>query len=179
MSIENTTSGTDINTAVRTLALVAAAKKQLAEVEARAKSTLAAQLRRGTVYAHNAAGVELGYATVPKASKPKPHIVITDEAQVFAWLTELFGDGMVETVVQLTEQGRKSFEAYVLERYEAEGCPDYFDLPGVAVSSPPVRDPAPRFTPSRNIVDLVQEMTASGELSWTEVLALEGGEGDD
>lgn len=166
---------TDIETTVRNLATIAAAKKLLAEAEAREKAALASQVTRGTNYAYTSAGEELGYATVPKPSKSSPSIVITDEAQMFPWLVETFGPEVIEQRVVLTDQGRKSFEAYVLEAHKAAGSEDYFDLPGVSVTVPEVKAPAPRFTPAKNVVELVRGMAARGELDLSEVLALEGG----
>lgn len=165
----------EIDAVVRDLAAIAAAEKLLAEAKANAKARLSEHLARGTVYAYTADRQELGYATVPKPSKPKPNIVVTDEAQVFPWLIDQFGPEVIETTVRLTEQGRKSLEAYVLAAHEGAGSEDYFDLPGVSVTVPPVKDPVPRFTPAKNVVELVQGMVRSGELSLTEVLALEGG----
>ena len=169
----------DLNTTIRNLAAIAAAKKLLAEAENREKAALSSMVVRGTNYAYTDTGDELGYATVPKPAKPKPTIVITDEAQMFAWMTELFGDEVVETTVQLTEQGRKSFEAYVLEEHKRAGSEDYFDLPGVAVSVPPAKAPVPRFTPAKNVVELVRGMAERGALDLSEVLAIEGGDRDD
>lgn len=166
----------DIATTVRNLAAIAAAEKLLAAAKAREKAALASQVTRGTNYAYTAAGEELGYATVPKPTQPKPSIVITDEAQMFPWLVETFGSEVIEERVVLTDQGRKSFEAYVLEAHKAAGSEDYFDLPGVSVTVPPARDPAPRFTPAKNVVELVRGMAARGELDLSEVLALGGGD---
>ena len=165
----------DIETTVRNLAVIAAAKKMLAEAEAREKAALASQVTRGTNYAYTATGEELGYATVPKPTQPKPVVTITDEAQLFPWLVEACGPEVIEGRVVLTEQGRASLEAYVLEAHKAAGSEDYFDLPGVSVSVPPAKDPAPRFTPSKRVVELVRVMVAAGELKLGEVLALEGG----
>jgi len=164
-----------IETTVRNLAAIAAAKKLLAEAEAREKAALTGQIARGTAYAYTASGAELGYATVPKPTKPKPVVTITDEAQVFPWLVETFGPEVIEERVVLTDQGRASLEAYVLEAHKAAGSEDYFDLPGVSVSVPPAKAPTPRFTPAKNVVELVRGMAAAGELNLGEVLALEGG----
>lgn len=46
----------EISSAVRNLAAIAAAKQLLAKAEAAAKAELSAELKRGTVYAHTAAG---------------------------------------------------------------------------------------------------------------------------
>ncbi|MDV2477228.1 hypothetical protein F8M49_21150 [Rhodococcus zopfii] len=127
----------DIETTVRNLAAIAAAKKLLAEAEAREKSALAGQIARGTAYAYTASGEELGYATVPKPTQPKPVVTITDEAQVFPWLVDAFGPEVIEQRVMLTEQGRASLEAFMLEEHKAAGSEGYFDLPGVSVSVPP------------------------------------------
>lgn len=167
---------TDIETTVRNLATIAAAKKLLAEAEAREKAALASQVTRGTNYAYTTAGEELGYATVPKPTQPKPNVTITDESQLFPWLVEEFGPEVIEQRVVLTEQGRKSFEAYMLEAHKAAGSETFFDMPGASVSVPPTRDPAPRFTPAKNVVELVRGMAARGELDLSEVLALAGGE---
>jgi hypothetical protein len=166
----------DISTTVRNLAAIAAAKKLLADAEAREKAALSSLVIRGTNYAYTADRQELGYATVPKPSRGKPHVVVTDEAQMLAWMVDEFGEDIVETKVQLTEQGRKSLEEFALAEHEESGSPDYFDLPGVSVTVPPAKTPVPRFTPAKNVVELVQGMVRSGELSLTEVLALESGE---
>lgn len=165
----------DIETTVRNLAAIAAAKKLLAEAEAHEKAALAGQITRGTAYAYTASGEELGYATVPKPTQPKPVVTITDEAQVFPWLVETFGPEVIEQRVVLTDQGRTSLEAYALEAHKASGSDYHFDLPGVSVTVPPARDPAPRFTPAKNVVELVRGMAAAGELNIGDVLALEGG----
>ncbi|MCB8909019.1 hypothetical protein KUG88_02565 [Rhodococcus rhodochrous] len=169
----------DLNTTIRNLAAIAAAKKLLAEAEAREKAALSSLVVRGTNYAYTDTGEELGYATVPKPSKPKPTIVITDEAQAYALAVDLFGEDVIEQRIELTEQGRKSFEAYILEEHKRAGSEDYFDLPGVAVSVPPAKDPAPRFTPAKNVVELVRGMAERGALNLSEVLAIEGGGRDD
>jgi hypothetical protein len=167
----------DLNITVRNLAAIAAAKKLLDEAEAREKSALKSQLKKGSAYAYTAADEELGYANV-KRLNPKPIITITDESQVFAWMVEKFGSECIEQRVELTEQGRKSFEAYVLEAHKAAGSEDYFDLPGVSVSVPPPGAPIASFTPAKNIVELVRGMAQRGELNLSEVLALEGGDTD-
>lgn len=169
---------TDITVTVRTLAAVAAVKKLLADVEQSAKRDLAATLTRGTVYAHTGAGVELGYATVPKPARPKPRIDIVDEAQLLAWMVGEFGEDVVETRVQLTEQGRASLDAYV-DALVASGSDSAGAIPGVEITTPPPRPAAPRFTPAKDIVELVRGMAAAGELDLSEVLALGAGVGDE
>lgn len=167
---------TDIDTTVRNLAAIAAAKKLLAEAEAVAKAELSAALKRGTVYAHTAAGEELGYATVPKPSKPKPSIEVVNEAELFAWMVDQFGDEVIETKVRLTEQGLRSLWTHV---ESAVALAEPFDPtlpPGVEVTIPPAKVPTPRFTPAKNVVELVRGMAQRGELNLSEVLALEGGE---
>ncbi|MGX6513287.1 hypothetical protein [Rhodococcus sp. SJ-2] len=166
---------TDIETTVRNLAAIAAAKKLLAEAEAREKAALKTELKRATVYAFTASGEELGRATVSKPRQAKPSIVITDEAQMFPWLVEEFGPEVIEQRVVLTDQGRKSFEAYVLEAHKSAGSEPYFDLPGVSVTVPEPGTPVASFTPAKNVVELVQGMAARGELSLSSILALEGG----
>lgn len=167
---------TGIETTVRNLAAIAAAKKLLADAEAREKAALKKELKRATVYAFTASGDELGRATVSKPRQSKPSVVITDEAQMFPWLVEEFGPEVIEERMVLTDQGRKSFEAYMLEAHKAAGSETFFDMPGASVSVPPTRDPAPRFTPAKNVVELVRGMAARGELDLSEVLALAGGE---
>ncbi|AOD23836.1 hypothetical protein IM25_21485 [Rhodococcus sp. p52] len=169
----------EISSAVRNLAAIAAAKQLLAKAEAAAKAELSAELKRGTVYAHTAAGEELGYATVPKPSKPKPSIEVVNEAELFAWMVDQFGDEVIETKVQLTEQGLRLLWTHV---ESAVALAEPFDAtlpPGVEVSIPPAKVPTPRFTPAKNVVELVQGMYFRGELNLSDVLALEGGDRDD
>ncbi|KHJ74677.1 hypothetical protein [Rhodococcus sp. Chr-9] len=169
----------EISSAVRNLAAIAAVKQLLAKAEAAAKAELSAELKRGTVYAHTAAGEELGYATVPKPSKPKLNIEIFNEAELFAWMVDQFGDEVIETKVQLTEQGWQSLRTHV---ECAVALAEPFDAtlpPGVEVSIPPAKTPTPRFTPAKNVVELVQGMYFRGELELDAFLAIEGGDGDD
>lgn len=165
----------DIETTVRNLAAIAAAKKLLAEAESREKDALKAQLKRGNAYAYTSSGEELGRADVKRPTKRKPIITITDEAQVFVWMTEEFGPECIEQRVQLTEQGRKSFEAYVLEAHSMHDEEPYFDLPGVSVTVPEPGAQVVSFTPAKNVVELVRGMAAAGELNLGDVLAIEGG----
>lgn len=167
---------TDIDTTVRNLAAIAAAKQLLAKAEAAAKAELSAALKRGTVYAHTAGGEELGYATVPKPTKPKPSIDVVNEEELFAWMVDQFGDEVIETKVRLTEQGLRSLFTHI-ESAIALAEPFEPTLPpGVEVSIPPAKVPTPRFTPAKNVVELVQGMYFRGELDLDAVLAIEGGE---
>lgn len=166
----------DIDATVRTLAAIAAAEKMLANAKSAAKAELSAALKRGTVYAHTSTGEELGYATVPKPSKPKPKVLVTEESEAFAWMVEEFGPDMVETRTQLTERGWRSLERYVESMVALADPFDPTLPPGVAVIVPPAKDPVPRFTPAKNVVELVQEMARTGQLSWTDVLTLGSGE---
>lgn len=152
----------DVEQIVRDLAAIAAAKKLLADAEKSAKDALQAQLQRGTVYAFTGDEQELGYASVPKPSQPKPQVTIVDEAQAFAWMVEEFGDDVIETKVQLTEQGCKSLDARILKG----------PIPGVEVTTPEPRPATPRFTPAKNVVELVQGMAARGELSFASLLEI-------
>jgi len=153
----------DVEQLVRDLAAIAAVEKLLAEAKKSTKAALQEQLQRGTVYAYSGDD-ELGYASVPKPSQPKPVIEIVDEAEAFAWMVDEFGEGSVETKVQLTEQGRKSLEAYA----GAGGV----EVPGVQVTVPEPRPATPRFVPAKNVVELVQGMVQRGEFSFASLLEI-------
>lgn len=169
---------TDIDTTVRNLAAIAAAKKLIAEAEAREKAAFEKLVGVGRVNAYTDKREKLGYVVTPE-SKPKPVVTITDEAQVFPWLVEEFGPDVIEERVVLTDQGRASLEAYALEAHKAAGSEDYFDLPGVSVSVTPARTLAPKFMPEKNVVELVRGMAERGALNLSEVLAIEGGVRDE
>lgn len=153
----------DVEQIVKNLATITAVEKILTDAKKAAKDALQAQLSRGTVYAYSGDD-ELGYASVPKPSQPKPQVVVEDEAQMLAWMVDEFGDGIIETRVQLTEQGRKSLELRAVKE----------TIPGVAVTIPEPRPASPRFTPSKNVVALVQGMVQRGELSVTHLLEIGG-----
>ncbi|EOM77663.1 hypothetical protein DW322_08690 [Rhodococcus rhodnii] len=153
---------------VKELAAITAAEKLVAAAKTAKKDELQAQLTRGTAYAYAAVGgeqVELGYATVPKPSVPKPRVEIVDEARVLPWAVDAFGDSVLTT--RLSEQGRKSVIEAALIAHETGD-----ELDGVAVSVPAATVPTPRFTPAKNVVELVQGMVARGEISLGDVLAL-------
>ena len=168
----------DVEQIVQDLAVLSALKKIIAEAETAAKTDLQKHLARGTVYAY--AGdtptddEQLGYATVPKPSQPKPVVDIEDEARVLPWAVDDFGDEVA--TFRLTEQGRKSVIARVLKLHEQAGSPAEFEFEGVVVRVPEVRPSAPRFTPSKNVVELVEGMVRAGRLSIADVLELEAGE---
>lgn len=153
---------------VTRLATLAAIKKLLVEAEGAQKSFLAAELTRGTVYAFDGDENQLGYATVPKPTQPKPVVTIDDEAAVLPWAVEMFGDSAMS--MRLTEQGRKSVTEFVLALHE-KGA----ELQaGVTVTVPEPRDPTPRFTPDKNIVELIRAAVQRGEIDYSTVLELEG-----
>lgn len=162
----------DVEQIVLDLAQIAAAKKLLADVEKDRKDALQAELSRGTVYAYTGDKQELGYASVPKPTQPKPVIEIADEARAFGWVCDTFGEDSVETVVRLTEQGRKSLDAAVLLAHETAGKPAEFEFEGVSVRVPEARPSTPRFTPAKNVVELVQQMARAGELSFSALLEI-------
>lgn len=151
----------DVEQIVKDLAAITAVKKILADAEKERKAALQEQLQRGTVYAFTGEQ-ELGYASVPKPSQPKPVVSVEDESQMLAWMVDEFGDSAVETVVRLTEQGRKSLEACALKG----------DIPGVAVTVPEPRPATPRFVPAKDVVELVRGMVQRGELSFTTLLEI-------
>lgn len=150
---------------VQDLALITATEQKLAAVKAERKATLAQELSRGTVYAYDGLGTDeenqLGYATVPKPTQPKPVVSIDDEAVVIPWALEQFGDGVITT--RLTEQGRSS----VVEAAKAG-----VEVPGVSVTVPEKRPGTPRFVPSKRVAELVQSMVDRGELDVRTVLEL-------
>lgn len=152
----------DVEQIVKDLAAITAAKKILADAEKERKAALQEQLSRGTVYAFTG-DQELGYASVPKPSQPKAVVEIVDESEALAWMVEEFGDGAVETVVRLTEQGRKSLEMCALTNGP---------VPGVTVTVPEPRPATPRFVPAKNVVELVQGMAQRGEFSFTSLLEI-------
>lgn len=153
----------DVEQIVRDLAAIAAVEKILNAAKKDRKDALQAQLSRGTVYAY-AGEDELGYASVPKPVQPKAVVTVVDEAQMLAWMVEEFGDSAIETVVRLTEQGRKSLEACALNG----------PVPGVTVTVSEPRPSSPRFVPAKNVVELVQGMAQRGELSIDTLLEIGG-----
>lgn len=161
---------------VTDLAAIAAVKKIVADAEAAKKAELQAELTRGTVYAYadEAKTTQLGYASVPKPTQPKPTVEIEDEARVLPWAIDMFGDSVAS--FQLTEQGRKSVIEYALADHKSAGAPDDYDgIEGVRVRVPQARPSTPRFTPEKNVVELVQGMVRDGRLSLSTILAIEGG----
>jgi len=150
---------------VTDLALITATEQKLAAVKAERKAALAAELSRGTVYAYDGLGTDednqLGYATVPKPTQPKPVVSIDDESVVIPWAVEEFGDGVITT--RLTEQGRTS----IMEAAKAGT-----QIPGVTVTVPEKRPGTPRFVPSKRVAELVQGMVDRGVLDVRTVLEL-------
>ena len=155
----------DVEQIVKDLAAITAVEKILTDAKKAKKDALQAQLPRGTVYAYTGDN-ELGYASVPKPSQPKPIIVVEDEAQMLAWMAAEFGDDIIETRVQLTEQGRKSLELRAVKE----------PVPGVTVTTPKPGKVTPKFVPAKNVVALVQGMVQRGELSVTHLLEIGGGD---
>lgn len=97
----------------------------------------------------------LGYLSVPKPSQPAPRIV--DETLAMSWLLEQFGEaGMVE--MRLTEQGRKT----IVEAAKRG------DVPGVETPEPVPA--SPRWTPAKNVVELVQAMARRGDFALDEIV---------
>ncbi len=128
-------------------------------------------MSRGTVYAF-AGEQELGYASVPKPSKQKPSIDVVNEAELFAWMVDQFGDEVIETKVRLTEQGLRSLFSHV-ESAIALAEPFEPTLPpGVEVTTPEPRPATPRFVPAKNVVELVRGMAQRGEFSFTSLLEI-------
>ncbi|MFC9768919.1 hypothetical protein [Rhodococcus jostii] len=164
---------------VRDLAKCAAAEQILTAAKATLKARLQQELRQGTVYAFDYPGegmdpIQLGYATIPKPSHPKPQVEIDDEARVLVWAVEMFGESAM--TVRLTEQGRASVIAYALDRHAADGKPAVFaGVDGVIVRLPQARPAAPRFTPAKNVVELVRGMVARGAMSFADLIAIEEG----
>ncbi|MGF7125049.1 hypothetical protein [Rhodococcus sp. BE178] len=165
-----------IESIVTDLAAIAAVKKIVADAEAAKKVELQAELTRGTVYAYadDDKSVQLGYASVPKPTQPKPTVEIEDEARVLPWALDMFGESVAS--FQLTEQGRKSVIEYALADHMHAGAPAEYDgVEGVRVRVPEARPSTPRFTPEKNVVELVQGMVRSGRLSLSTILELDGG----
>ncbi|MDF3309791.1 hypothetical protein P3H15_32755 [Rhodococcus sp. T2V] len=163
---------------VQDLAMVAAVKTIAGTAETELKKELQEELRRGTVYAYDDEGTQLGVATVPKPSQPKPAVAIDDEARVLPWAVEMFGESAM--TYRLTEQGRKSVIEYALAEHKAAGEPEKFDkVEGITVTVPAAKAATPRFTPDKKVVELVQGMVKRGKLSLASVLELGRGASDD
>lgn len=165
-----------IESIVTDLAAIAAVKKIVGNAEDAKKAELQSELPRGTVYAYadEAKTVQLGYASVPKPTQPKPTVEIEDEARVLPWAIDMFGDSVAS--FQLTEQGRRSVIEYALADHKSAGSPPVFDgVDGVVVRVPGPRPATPRFTPEKNVVELVQGMVRDGRLSLSAIRAIEGG----
>ncbi|MFC9769186.1 hypothetical protein [Rhodococcus jostii] len=159
---------------VRDLAKITAAEQILSAAKATLKARLQKELRQGTVYAFDDQDTQLGYATVPKPAQPRPQVDIDDEARVLVWAVEMFGESAM--TVRLTEQGRMSVIAYALDRHAAAGSPAVFDaVDGVIVRVPQSRLATPRFTPAKNVVELIRGMVARGALSFADLIAIEEG----
>ncbi|MFD7046109.1 hypothetical protein, partial [Rhodococcus jostii] len=164
---------------VRDLAKITAAEQILSAAKATLKDRLQKELRQGTVYAFDYSGegmdpIQLGYATIPKPSQPSPQVEIDDEARVLVWAVEMFGESAM--TVRLTEQGRMSVIAYALDQHAAAGKPAVFaGVDGVIVRVPASRPAAPRFTPAKNVVELIRGMVARGALSFADLIAIEEG----
>lgn len=148
----------DYQRVAQRLAVIAAAKLVLADLERDAKME-AATLRRGTVVALDDHDVELGKLTVPKPTVPAPQIV--DEAAAAGWAIDQFGETSVR--MGLSEIGRRDVLAAFAKGVEVPGV--------VQLESRPA---TPRFTPSRDVVDLVRGMVARGVLA-VEDLPMIGG----
>ncbi len=84
----------------------------------------------------------------------------------------MFGDSAAAT--QLTDQGRKSVEALVQKCHWEANAPKDFEFDGVRLHVPDPNPVTPRFTPASDIVDLVRDMFARGEISVATILELGG-----
>lgn len=139
----------DYQAVAQRLAVIAALKQVLADFEHEAKLE-AATLRRGTVVALDDHDMELGKLTVPKPTVPQPRIV--DEAAAAGWAIGEFGESAVR--MGLSDTGRRDVLAAFLKGIEVPG-----------VYQPDTVPATPRFTPARDVVDLVQGMLARGVLT--------------
>lgn len=139
----------DYQEVAQRLAVIAAAKLVLADLERDAKLE-AATLRRGTVVALDDHDVELGKLTVPKPTVPAPQIV--DEAAAAGWAIGEFGEAAVR--MGLSDIGRRDVLAAYTKGIEVPGVMQPDSVPAT-----------PRFTPSRDVVELVRGMLARGVLT--------------
>lgn len=162
---------TDRQQLLRTIAAGTAVKQIADEAINAAKKELQADLPRGTEYLYTSADPEtreeLGYATVPKPSQPKPKPELRDE-EILPWLLEENEDA-VEVRYVIKDWARKDLEAAALAAHKA-GVPQ---KPGIDVVVPAARPASARFTPSKDLVPLVRGMWQAGELDLVDVLALE------
>ena len=140
---------TDYQAGARQLAILAAIRMYLADVEAQVKAEMAT-LRRGTVVALDDLDQELGKLVVPKPTTPRP--VIVDEAAAAGWAIDEFGEYAVR--MGLSDTGRMDVLAAYARGVAVPGVEQPMDRPGT-----------PRFTPSRDVVELVRGMLSRGALS--------------
>ena len=140
---------TDYQAAVRELAVITAMEQVLAKRKSELKTDVS-ELRRGTVVALDDQDQELGKLVVPKPTTPKP--VIVDEAAAAGWAIDQFGETAVR--MGLSDIGRTDVLAAYARGVAVPGVEQPLDRPGT-----------PRFTPSRDVVTLVQGMYERGVLS--------------
>lgn len=140
---------TDYQATVRELAVITAMEQVLAGRKAALKAD-AATLRRGTIVALDDLDQELGKLVVPKPTTPKP--VITDEAAAAGWAIDQFGETAVR--MGLSDTGRSDVLAAYARGVAVPGVEQPLDRPGT-----------PRFTPSRDVLELVRGMFARGALT--------------
>lgn len=162
---------TDRQELLRTIAAGTAVKQIADEAITAAKQKLQEELPRGTEYLYDSSDPdtrrELGYATVPKPSQPKPTVALTDE-EVLPWLLAENEDA-VEMRYVIKDWARKDVIAAALKAHE-DGAPQ---MPGVEVTVPAARPASARFTPAKDLVPLIRELLLRGELDLADVLALE------
>ena len=139
----------DYQADARELAVLTAVEQGIAARKAVWEERVAT-LRRGTVVALDDLDQELGKLVVPKPTTPKP--VIVDEAAAVGWAIGEFGEYAAH--MRLSDIGKTD----VLAAY-ARGVA----VPGV--EQPLARPGTPRFTPSRDVVALVQGMVSRGVLT--------------
>ena len=150
--------------ALRRLAVLSGLEKQVKAALAEAKAEAAQEIPRGTIHvfvdADDPMSESLGCLSVPKPSQPAPRIV--DETLAMSWLLDQFGEeGMVE--MRITDQGRTT-----LVEAAKRG-----EVPGMEVPEP--RLSSPRWTPAKNVVELVGAMWLSGRINFEEVMTIGGG----
>ena len=136
----------DYQADARELAVLTAVEQVIAARKAVLKERVAT-LRRGTVVALDDLDQELGKLVVPK---PKP--VIVDEAAAVGWAIGEFGEYAVH--MRLSDIGKTDVLAAYARGVAVPGVEQPLDRPGT-----------PRFTPSRDVVALVQGMVSRGVLT--------------
>lgn len=161
---------TDRQELLRTIAAGTAVKQIADEAIAAAKKALQRELPRGTEYLYDSADPEtrqeLGYATVPKPTQPKPTVSLTEE-EVLPWLLEENEDA-VEVRYVIKDWARADLERAAVEVHKAGAL----QRPGVEVTVSAPRPASARFTPAKNLVPLIRDLWQRGELDLADILSI-------